>query len=237
MGELNYRYFLLFLLVNGAFFFYGAYVTGGQMMSLVASRRLFQTMFVNRSTGEEFPPSWTMVLLFILGEQPVLFIICVLAIVMGFAVGGFLCYHLYLLYAGTTTNESFKWSSVDSAHSALVAAHQKYLERKRAGLLPPGPEPSDTQTDTATSPPDTAPTGDSPTPPPHGAPTGEDEFVGCLPPGFSFQVGPSYQKQKVRVIIEQLEAAGAERMPDLVEEDPGPLAGNIYQQGFLHGLR
>eukprot|EP01031_Cornospumella_fuschlensis_P029910 gene29910-36120_t len=52
VGELNYRYFLLFLLVNASFFFYGAYVMVMVMFSEIEQKRLMHTVFVNRTTGE-----------------------------------------------------------------------------------------------------------------------------------------------------------------------------------------
>lgn len=38
-------------------------------------------------------------------------------------------------------------------------------------------------------------------------------------------------------MIEQLEKAGAQRMPDMVEQDPGRMPRNIYKQGLWQGLR
>jgi hypothetical protein len=46
-----------------------------------------------------------------------------------------------------------------------------------------------------------------------------------------------YLKQRVRALIEELEESGAERMPELLSSDPGPLPGNLYRTGFLNGMR
>ena len=43
----------------------------------------------------------------------------------------FFNYHLYLIYQGQTTNESFKWASVVLTHKRLLKAHDKYLELSR----------------------------------------------------------------------------------------------------------
>lgn len=275
VGELNYRYFLLFLLVNSSFFFYGFYVTGGMMVSLVslfcaatgvavltkiaarcplvacfkpcssteAQERYVQAKLLSivRCNGfgccygmQEFAPTWSMVLLFVLGEQPVIFIVCVLALVMGLAVGGFLCYHLYLLHCGMTTNESLKWTSIEGAYHSLVRAHKRYNERAAQGLLPEKPpeEVTASQANESSEDQNVDKLAEL-----AARSSAKEDFVGCLPVGFSFLEPPGYGKQRVRVIIEQLEEAGAERMPDLVEQDPGPLPVNIYKKGLVDGLR
>lgn len=45
---------------------------------------------------------------------------------------GFLCYHLYQIYYGCTTNEMFKWSYVKKYYGKLTAAHQRYLDREKS---------------------------------------------------------------------------------------------------------
>lgn len=200
VGELNYRYFLLFLLTNCAFFAYGAFATGSVLTSEVHSRRLFQTTFVDRATGEEFAPTLSMVFLFVLGLQPALFIIFVLAVVMGIAVGGFLLYHLYLLAAGTTTNETFKWASIEQAHHALVKAHARYLERMAKGQLPA--PPADTAEGVQEERTEAARAKDKD----EDKEEEQEEFVGCLPTGFSFQEPPGYRKVSEKLICITLSA-------------------------------
>ena len=43
----------------------------------------------------------------------------------------FFSYHLYLIFQGQTTNESFKWASVALTHKRLLKAHDKYLKLSR----------------------------------------------------------------------------------------------------------
>ena len=43
----------------------------------------------------------------------------------------FLCYHIYLIKQGQTTNESFKWALINKTHKKLIKAHQNYLELSR----------------------------------------------------------------------------------------------------------
>eukprot|EP01031_Cornospumella_fuschlensis_P027059 gene27060-32695_t len=247
VGELNYRYFLLFLLANASFFFYGAYVMVMVMFSEIEQKRLMHTVFVNRTTGEEFAPTMIMVALYLIGEQTTAFIILALAIVMGIAVSCFLFYHLYLVYKGTTTNESVKWSSIQGAHKSLVEAHKKYLERKQKGEISSDPSQASNSTDSATNSDGKLEdskaedkTGNEGSKHEEGDGVGGvqrlDEVVGCLPPGFFFNEPKGYKKQCVRAIIEQLEAAGAERMPDLLEEDPGEKPRNIYDVGFFKNM-
>jgi hypothetical protein len=51
-----------------------------------------------------------MILQYIVRDNLLLTGVFFFALVMGFAITGFFLYHVYLLYIGRTTNESFKYS-------------------------------------------------------------------------------------------------------------------------------
>ena len=133
IGELNYRYFLSFLAIHSAFFTYAAYGTFSVIVSEVYENNLFSKTFVNSKTGQEFKATWGMVFRYVAMKQLPMTMLFILALVMACAIFGFLCYHLYLVSIGLTTNESFKWSSVASFHKRMSTAYAKYC---KAGFQP-----------------------------------------------------------------------------------------------------
>jgi hypothetical protein len=59
---------------------------------------------------QEHKASWGMILQYIVRDNLLLTGVFFFALVMGTAITGFFLYHVYLLYVGRTTNESFKYS-------------------------------------------------------------------------------------------------------------------------------
>lgn len=114
VGELNYRYFLLFLLLHMIFFGYGSAVVFGVMMSDVYERDIFHGVFIT-SDGTELPATNYLVFGYVLRTEGTLFALFVFAFAFCIAIGLFLLYHLYLIATGQTTNESFKWKDVKAA--------------------------------------------------------------------------------------------------------------------------
>ena len=41
----------------------------------------------------------------------------------------FLLYHLYLVSQGTTTNETYKWASINKLYNSLIKAHENFLKQ------------------------------------------------------------------------------------------------------------
>ncbi len=75
----------------------------------VYERNLMNAVFYDHNTRQEYRASYLILAQYIIGRQPILFSVWLIALIMGIAVSLFLCYHLYLVAVGTTTNESFKW--------------------------------------------------------------------------------------------------------------------------------
>lgn len=68
-----------------------------------------------------------MILMYLIQRQAPVALVAILACIMALTICGFIAYHLFLIWAGTTTNESYKWKSVAKIHKRLVAAHNKYI--------------------------------------------------------------------------------------------------------------
>ena len=114
VGELNYRYFLRFLLMHSIFFGYGTALVAGIMLSDAFERDIFHAIFITPD-GEELPATNMLILGYILRTETPLFMLFIFAIAFWFAISCFLLYHIYLVSIGQTTNETFKWKDVRSA--------------------------------------------------------------------------------------------------------------------------
>ena len=135
VGELNYRYFLLFLLINCIFFYYAAIVVFYVSIEDVYKRKLYDATFVDINQNE-FKATHYLVATYILNTQLPLVILTMLAGAMGTALFVFFYYHMYLTANGLTTNESFKWSHVKGLYKTVLTYHQQYLDYIKKGGKP-----------------------------------------------------------------------------------------------------
>jgi len=134
VGELNHRYFLLFLLANSVFFYYGSYVVFLVLVSDVYRLNLFQSVFLDPTTGQQHRATWLMVLNYIAYRNLELVSLFIFAFIMGVAVTLFLAYHLYLLACGATTNETYKLETFRSIHKDMVMAYKRYKIHESNGV-------------------------------------------------------------------------------------------------------
>jgi palmitoyltransferase ZDHHC4 len=136
IGEENYRWFLLFLTVHVAMCFYGATITFLLFRGEVKDKKLFDLVFFDRATGEEFKADWTIVLQYLftrrMGEAAGMAIM----VVMGIALAFFLGYHIHLTNRNMTTNEAGKWQDINAWYKK---EQKKYEDAVKAGLVTPPP--------------------------------------------------------------------------------------------------
>ena len=100
------------------------------LIGKVYDDNLFEIRFIDTSTGIEFDADFYSILLYIIKENIGLSMINIFAFIMGIVLLGFFLYHLYLISGGQTTNESFKWSSLQKIQKKINNSHQKYLKSK-----------------------------------------------------------------------------------------------------------
>jgi hypothetical protein len=105
---------------------YGAIVVGFVAVSEVYERDLFHAIFIDRNTKQEYKADLQLVATYVLNTKLSLVILCILGSVMGCALFIFLSYHLYLIYKGQTTNETFKWSTIRKVYKKLHENHEQY---------------------------------------------------------------------------------------------------------------
>ena len=110
VGELNYRWFLAFLLSTVWLLWYGTYACASVLVSIIVKEDLFNQYFVNRATGQTVKAGYYIVFQFIMFHEGNLAMLLLLCGVMAVVVSLFFLYHLYLTLTNVTTNETFKWS-------------------------------------------------------------------------------------------------------------------------------
>ena len=123
LGRGNYKYFLLLLLSTGTLIAYGAYLAWYFLTPLVnAQYTKYESWYTYKPTLGTYPASWTN-WLGAKGHYFAIFLslyldaggLCVagvglLALLTWPLPLGLLAYHIYLIWAGMTTNESSKWA-------------------------------------------------------------------------------------------------------------------------------
>lgn len=129
VGELNYRYFLAFLLTHVVFFAYAVFVITSIIVGQVKDEDLFDVVFKDTSTGQEYAADFWTVTQYIMVKNIYLSMLNIFAAIMDLVLFGFFSYHLYLVSLGQTTNESFKWASIKQVQSKLVSAYKKFAKQ------------------------------------------------------------------------------------------------------------
>ncbi|CAE7824704.1 PAT17 [Symbiodinium sp. CCMP2592] len=112
VGVGNHKYFLAFLGAHLVICFYGFGLTATILYNLIVQKELLSAVFVRPDTRERFQATKLMVMQYLLATEGMVVFICALCCIMGVVLFGFFGWHLYLVKAGTTTNELSKWSYV-----------------------------------------------------------------------------------------------------------------------------
>jgi len=128
IGEENYRYFLLFLVVHVCMCIYGTTVCYLLFRGEVLDKKLLEVTFFNPSTGKEFTADWFVVSQYLFQRNFYVAGVFILMACMTVVLGGFLGYHIWLTSRGMTTNESAKWGQVKKWHRQESKRYQKAVK-------------------------------------------------------------------------------------------------------------
>ena len=96
IGEENYRFFLLFLIVHVVSCLYGTVVLSFLFYGEVLDKKLLEATFFNPTTGEEFTANWFIISQYLFQRHFCISGVVLLMSVMTFVLGGFLTYHIWL---------------------------------------------------------------------------------------------------------------------------------------------
>jgi palmitoyltransferase len=132
IGEENYRFFLLFLVVHVVSCLYGSVVLSFLFYGEVLDKKLLEATFFNPATGQEFKADWFIITQYLFQRHFYISSVVLLMTVMTFVLGGFLTYHVWLTSRGMTTNESVKWGQVRKWHKQ---ESKRYQHAVKNGLV------------------------------------------------------------------------------------------------------
>jgi len=116
VGERNYRWFLLFLLVHFGMCVYGTWAIHRLLHGEVLDRDLLNAVYYNAATGEEVRADKFVVAHYLSMRHFEMCSVLLLMGVMSIMLGAFLGFHLYIASRNVTTNEFFKWRDVRGWH-------------------------------------------------------------------------------------------------------------------------
>ena len=125
VGERNYRWFLLFLLVHVFMCCYGSWVVASLMYGEVKERDLLNATFYNAMTGEIVKTDTMIVIHYLFMRYFQLCCVLVLMSVMSVLLGVFLAFHFYITSCNMTTNEYFKWRAVKKWHKKMRLKYER----------------------------------------------------------------------------------------------------------------
>jgi palmitoyltransferase len=126
IGEENYRFFLLFLVVHVCMCCYGTYVLSMLFYAeIVLDKKLLEATFVDRFTGQEFAATKWVVVQYMLHNYMYESGVLLLMGVMTVALALFLGYHVYLTSVNMTTNEAYKWGHVKQWYKKALKRYEK----------------------------------------------------------------------------------------------------------------
>jgi len=115
VGELNYRWFHLFLVMNYVACFYGAYLYGAVLYGIVEQENLMESVFMTPS-GQQIQATPIIIVQYMLSMYLIVIAQWFFLIAIGMMLFGFWGYHMYLTMKNRTTNETFKWDDIGKLH-------------------------------------------------------------------------------------------------------------------------
>eukprot|EP01067_Filipodium_phascolosomae_P000233 Filipodium_phascolosomae@DN11_c0_g1_i1.p1 len=112
VGEGNHHWFLAYLASNALICCYGAVAGVLIFIDIIIREQLFKVNFYNAKTRQPVKASWMVVGQYLCWTYPSILVVVVLTVVMGIVLVLFLGYHLAMVSAAVTTNESAKMHAI-----------------------------------------------------------------------------------------------------------------------------
>jgi len=114
---------------------YGVVLTVLIFKSEAATLNLKYAAFYD-NRGRPLRTSYVIVVQYLIQEHNMLAALLLLMFVMALIVSGFLCFHIYLISRGMTTNEFYKWNEIQKRHKILRMEYAKAVAEGRVTVAP-----------------------------------------------------------------------------------------------------
>jgi len=128
VGEENYRFFLLFLVIHVGMCTYGTALTWRLFCGEVKDKNLLNAIFYNGVTGDEVKADFWVVSHYIFMKHFQLCGVLILMAAMSVVLFLFFSFHVYITANGMTTNEYYKWRQVKKWYKREKKRYEKALE-------------------------------------------------------------------------------------------------------------
>ena len=125
VGERNYRWFLLFLLYHACLCFYSTYIHARILLYLAHDVHRLPEAYYYDESGKPQPVTLWQGFQYLFIRHNITMAIGIFCAIIGVALLGFWGYHMYLVYCGTTTNETFKWGDLEDELRAQMQDAQR----------------------------------------------------------------------------------------------------------------
>lgn len=125
VGERNYRWFLLFLIYHSYLCFYSTYIHARILQYLGMDVHRLHEAYYYDEAGQPQRVSYFQCFQLLFVHYNVVMAIGIFCVVIGVALWLFWAYHMYLIYYGTTTNETFKWGDLEDELRSQMQDRQR----------------------------------------------------------------------------------------------------------------
>jgi palmitoyltransferase ZDHHC4 len=132
IGEENYRWFLLFLVIHIGMCVYGFIICGYLFLGEIEKNQLWDVTFISAGTNSEFKADYWVIFQYLYHKQQMVGSVFVLMGAMIITLGSFFGYHVWIASRGMTTNETVKWSDVKEWHKKET---KRYKAAVKAGVV------------------------------------------------------------------------------------------------------
>mgnify|MGYP001945658655 CR=1 FL=1 len=229
VGELNYKWFLSFLVYHILFFGYCTFVLFTFMYSRAVV--LKTQRFTDLRTMRSFMPTTWMVILHLCKEETGLMVVTCLAFVMCVAIGAFFTYHMWLVKNGMTTSENVKWTYTHKMYDRLLEAYNKAKSRLDADKESneDNRERKDARARADADPDDDADTS--------AVGSSKDDLIMEAPEAMAGCVGiTGVSTSTTKLVLDQIN--GGKTFADITRDlkHPGERPRHIYDRGFWENL-
>jgi palmitoyltransferase ZDHHC4 len=130
IGEENYRWFLLFLLIHTGMLCYGTVILVFLFHHEIEKNHLWDMMYIDGFTGEKLKASNFIVFQYIFSRHKLHMALLIMFATLSIVLFGFLFFHVWITSRGMTTNEVFKWKRIKRSYTLKLVRCNSAVENR-----------------------------------------------------------------------------------------------------------